>query len=186
MKKLALSLIIMSILLPTVVLAQSDQTAFLQAILTIFLGNPPNACLPDFATPLCVQCLGFLKLLPLAFFTVVFFFVFYLIMRNAGMARTSKEGGTAEISGTGSKVAALIAIILAIVFVHSVQGGLQTILLFLSLGFVFLALFLIASVTKGAVGIVVIVVGIIVIIALWGFFWNNFSDIVNTWQTMCG
>jgi hypothetical protein len=188
MKKYALLPILLMTFLPTLVIAQSDQTAFLQAVLSIFIGNPPNACFSDFASPLCVQCIGFLRLIPLAFFTVVFFFVFYIIMRNAGMVRVTKEGASGDVSATGSKIAALIAIILAIVFIHSgqVQAGLQTIMLFLSLAFVFLALFMIAYATRGMMAIVVIIVGIIIIVALWGYFWGSFSDIVKTWQSMCG
>ena len=85
--KLKLQILFFLLLLP-VALAQADREAT-TGILRGLLGDLPSSC-SDITSSVCIYCLGYVKLLPLAFFFGLFYLIFRygtrLLIKNHSMA----------------------------------------------------------------------------------------------------
>src|SRR3972149_9176701 len=106
----------------TTVLAQGANEVLIN-IMVAFLGQLPPACFSDFGSQLCLECMAIGKILPLALLTSLFFFAFYYVMRYAStITKRTQEGSVTvpgELSGTELRIAAVVGIVIALLFLHS-------------------------------------------------------------------
>jgi len=110
----------------TLVSAQSfyDKKEWEMSLLEAFFGKLPYACGYS-VDPLCFKCLVYMKILPMLFFFLLFFLLFYLILWETAANRPSSplevivgQTGSKKMTHRETKIAALLSLVMSIVFLH--------------------------------------------------------------------
>lgn len=180
-------------LLSLPVYAQYQSSDYTQSIATTLLGTLPTVCIESFGSPQCVSCIGSLKLLPLVFFTTVFYFILYTVILHT-FARPSEQtpiqqlmsASHRDITKGERKIAMTIALILALVFLHSTQleKGITQIGMWIQIFLFIFAIIFVRSILQasGAFGIISILITFIIFWWLWG---SMAGPVVTEWIGAC-
>jgi hypothetical protein len=121
MRKTLVLTVIFLLLLSKETLAQQE---LLRSILFALMGRLPAVCEVDLTDPECIRCMMYVKIFPLLFYTSVFFLIFYSVISQMIPSPTPKTGlevlalAGRQLTQPYSKVAALIAVILGLFFLH--------------------------------------------------------------------
>jgi len=152
MKKIVLFLLC-SILLTQIVLAQRTEE-YLESLLIAIFGKLPPPCEITLVDPNCIRCMMYVKMFPFIFYTSLLFLVFYAVISQMVPAPRAPRTLTEALAMAGqrlarpyNKVAALLAIVLGLFFLHVEAAPALTVWTAVALG-VFSFLF-----TRGVLGL---------------------------------
>lgn len=177
---------LLALLTIPVALAQIEFEEVAQLLLKALFGRVPDPCLVTLANPECVHCIAFVKVLPLMFYTAIFFLIFYAVISQIVPTRTPETLAEAIAAGAQrprayTKIAALLAISLGLFFLHAQITPKLTLWVQILL---FIAALVIA---RGAWGLGAQWM-IVAAIALWIIFWivlGAVSPVVEEMEALC-
>ncbi len=181
------------IILSSPVYAQYQSSDYVQSIVTTLLGTLPSSCVQAFGSPVCISCLGTLKLMPLIFFTTIFYFVLYIVILNTfsrpdtnNPLKTIVEASNRNITKSERKIAITIAILLALVFLHSTQleRGILQMGLWIQIFFLVFAILFVRSILQ-ATGLPAIIAMILVFVLFWWLWASMGEPVVAGWIAGC-
>lgn len=174
---------------PTITIAQVTSD-WISIILQTLLGELPAPCEIELGSPECIRCLGYVKFLPLVFFTTLFFFVFYLVIQQT-LPPVVQPGlpPTPKFEPIHYRIATIIGLSIAIILLHvtTIEGLLNQLILWLGLFTFILALILSRAIMRVTVAALIleIIILVVVLSVLWVYIVGMISPVIKGWQEMC-